>query len=300
MTTTLDRMIDSLRRSWTEGDRVERVAFVVGALLLASGLTHLVHLVLSSGPWTGPVSLRKPGTFGLSFGLTLATVTWALRLVPIPGRRRALLLGTFTVTCVVETGLVSLQAWRGVPSHFDFETGFDTAVSMTLAAGGFAIVLTMAGMTLAAFRSTGVESAAMRLALRYGFATLVGALAVGAAMIAVGSAAARGPDPSLAYTTAGFLKPAHAVTMHAILVVPGLAWLASFTRWSDYQQVKIIWLGIAGYSLLSLVVLVESLAHTSPLTAPPLAMAASGLGLAALLAACSIVLMGVRHRPSVG
>jgi hypothetical protein len=137
----------------------------------------------------------------------------------------------------------------------------------------------------------------MRLAVRFGFATLLVALGVGAAMIATGSVAARGPDPAVAYTTAGFLKPAHAVTMHAILVVPALAWLLTFTRWSDNHQLKIVRLGCAGYALLSVVVLVESATHTAPLTAPPLAMAFSGLGLAVLVAAGALGVFGVLARP---
>jgi len=295
--TTISRLADSLKRSWTEGARVERIAYAVGGLLFLSGLVHLVVLIVSGGTWTGPVSLRKPTTFGLSFGLTLATVAWVTHFIPMTGRARDLLLGAFTVTCVVETALVSMQAWRGVPSHFNFETPFDTAVSTSLAAGGFAIVLTTIAMTLTAFRARGVESAAMRLALRFGFATLLVALAVGAAMIATGSVAARGSDPTVAYTTAGFLKPAHAVTMHAILVMPALAWLLTFTRWSENQQLNIVRLGVAGYSLLSVVVIVESVTRTSPLSAPPLAMAVSGLGLAALATAGGLGLFGVLTRP---
>jgi hypothetical protein len=137
----------------------------------------------------------------------------------------------------------------------------------------------------------------MRLALRFGFATLLVALAVGAAMIATGSVAARGPDPSVAYTTAGFLKPAHAVTMHAILVIPALAWLLSLTHWGENQQLNIVRLGAAGYALLSIVVMVESATHTSPLSAPPLAMAVSGLGLAVLLTAGALGLFGVLTGP---
>jgi hypothetical protein len=133
----------------------------------------------------------------------------------------------------------------------------------------------------------------MRLALRFGFGTLLVALAVGAAMIATGSVAARGPDPSLAYTTAGFLKPAHAVTMHAILVVPGLAWLLTFTRWGENQQANVVRLGIVGYTLLSVVIIVESVTHTAPLAAPPLAIAGSGLGLAVLAAAGALGVFGV-------
>jgi hypothetical protein len=295
--TTIARITGSLRSAWTDGSRVERIAFAVGGLLFLSGLVHLVVLTVSGGPWTGPVSLRKPTTFGLSFGLTLASVAWVAHFIPLTGRGGNVLLGVFTATCVVETSLVSMQAWRGVPSHFNFETGFDTVVSTTLAAGGFAIVITVIGMTLAAFRSTRVDSPAMRLALRFGFATLLVALGVGAAMIATGSTAARGPDPSIAYTTAGFLKPAHAVTMHAILVIPALAWLLTFTRWSENRQVNVVRLAIGGYTLLSAVVIAESLTHTSPLSAPPLAMAASGLGLAVLAAAGIAGVAGVLNRP---
>jgi hypothetical protein len=296
--TMLSRILNSLKDSWRDGSRVERVAFVVGAVLFVSGLTHVVVLLATGGSWTGPTSLRKAATFGLSFGLTLATVAWISHLVPLTGRSRNLLLGAFTGVSVVETALVSMQAWRGVPSHFNFQTGFDTAVSMTLAAGGFAIIATIIGMTLAAFRAGGRQTPAMRLALRFGFATLLVALAVGAAMIATGSVAARGPDPSIAYETAGFLKPAHAVTMHAILVIPALAWLLTFTRWGENQQTNIVRLGIIGYATLAVVIIVESVTRTSPLAAPPLAMAVSGLGLAVLAVAGGLGVYGILSRPT--
>ena len=289
--------MNSLRESWRDGSRVERVAFAVGGLLFLSGLTHVVVLLVTGGSWVGPVSLRKAATFGLSFGLTLATVAWVAHLIPLTGRARTVLLSAFTVVSAVETTLVSLQAWRGVPSHFNFETGFDTGVSMTLAAGGFVIIATIVGMALAAFRAGRRQSAAMRLALRFGFATLLVALALGAAMIATGSAAARGPDPSVAYETAGFLKPAHAVTMHAILVIPALAWLLSFTRWSENRQTNIVRVGIVGYTVLALVIIIESVTHTSPFAAPPLAMAVSGLGAAMLAAAAALGVFGVLRRP---
>jgi hypothetical protein len=222
---------------------------------------------------------------------------WVTHVVPMTARARNVLLGVFTVTCVVETALVSAQAWRGVPSHFDFETPFDTAVSMALAAGGFAIVVTTVGMTLSVFRATRLESAAMRLALRFGFVTLLVALAVGAAMIAAGSVAARGSDPSVAYETAGFLKPAHAVTMHAILVIPALAWLLKFTHWGDNRQLNVVRLGILGYSLLSIMIIAESATRTSPFAAPPLAMAISGLGILVLATAGTLGVVGVLTRP---
>jgi hypothetical protein len=96
--------------------------------------------VTSGGTWEGPLSLRKPATFGLSFGLTLVNVTLIASFVPLENRSRTLLLGSFTAACVLETFLVSLQTWRGVPSHFNIETPFDAAIAQTLALGGFTLV----------------------------------------------------------------------------------------------------------------------------------------------------------------
>ncbi|HEX3260053.1 MAG TPA: hypothetical protein VHS35_16135, partial [Pseudonocardia sp.] len=139
----------ALRRIWVDGRRVERVAYVVGLILFVSGLVHVGILLVTGWTWIGPVSLRKAATFGLSFGLTLPSVAWATSYLRLPPR--GLVLGVFIVTSVVESALISMQAWRGVPSHFNFATPFDTAVSTTLALGGGVIVLVGVVCTLAAF-----------------------------------------------------------------------------------------------------------------------------------------------------
>lgn len=287
MNTVIRAMGRSLRRSWDEGTRLERVAFLVGAVLVGWGLVNVVVLLVTGGPWTGPTSLRKAATFGLSFGLTLATVVWATHFLRLGHTARRVLLGGFTIACVVETTLVSTQAWRGVPSHFNFSTPFDTAVAMALALGGLVIVVLVLGFTLAAFRHVGRNSPSMRLALRFGFVVLMAAMAVGAAMIAMGVPLSR-TDPQAAFETAGFLKPAHAITMHAILVIPGLAWLLTFTSWPESLRVRIVQLGAGGYLLTSVVVLAESIAHTSPLSAPLVPTLLSLVGLGALVAAGAI------------
>lgn len=118
-------MADSVWSFWDRGQRVERAGYLVGALLLVSGLVHLGILIIGGGSWKGPLSLRKPATFGLSFGLTLITIVWVASFLPLGQRTRGVLLSAFTVVCALETGLVSMQAWRGVPSHFNLETTFD-------------------------------------------------------------------------------------------------------------------------------------------------------------------------------
>lgn len=240
---------ESLARIRT-GRPVERIAYLVAAVLFASGLVHLGVLVVSGTTWEGPLSYRKAMTFGLSFGLTLATLAWATSFLQLRRRTRNVLLGAFTATSVVEVALVTMQVWRGVPSHFNFETGFDSAVSMTLAGGGAVIIATVLGFTIAALRGTSGLAPSMLLALRFGLVVLMGALAVGAVMIADGVTLSRGGDPQLAYTTAGGLKPVHAVTMHAILLVPALAWLLRFTDWPESRRTRVIWTVIGSYLVL--------------------------------------------------
>ncbi|UUV29682.1 hypothetical protein NQK81_33685 [Amycolatopsis roodepoortensis] len=279
---------------------IERVAYATGALLFLSGLGHAVVLIASGGSWTGPVSMRKAVTFGLSFGLTLITVAWATSYVAVRPRVRNVLLGVFTGASVVETLLVSMQAWRGVPSHFNFETGFDNAVSTTLAAGGGVIILTAVSFMGAALRGDGETSASMRLAVRFGLVALLVALGAGAAMIASGVAEARGGNPQAAYTTAGALKPLHAVAMHAILIVPGLAWLLRFAEWMERRRVRLVWVAIGAYSVLTAVVGLESVAGVSPLAASPVEMVTSGVALGVLgLIGAVAVREAVRRRSRV-
>jgi hypothetical protein len=90
----------------------------------------------------------------------------------------------------------------------------------------------------------------MRLAIRIGFVTLLVALLFGAAMIAKGSNLLAQGQVQTAYATAGTFKPAHAVAMHGVLLLPGLARLLSFTTWDEDRRTRVIALAGTGYALL--------------------------------------------------
>ena len=268
----------ALRRIWVDGRRVERVAYVVGLVLFVSGLVHVGILLVTGWTWIGPVSLRKAATFGLSFGLTLPSVAWVTSYLRLPAR--GLVLGVFIATCVVETVLISMQAWRGVPSHFNFATPFDTAVSTTLALGGGVIVLVGVVCTLAAFAGAGGLAPSMALAVRTGLVVLLVAFATGAVMVARGVVEARGGQAQLAYDTAGSLKPLHAVAMHVVLVLPALAWLLAHTSWPEARRMRLVWVAVVADAVLTAVVGYEAFAGIPPLT-PPLVLGA--LSVAALI-----------------
>ena len=228
---------------------VERAAYMVGALLILSGLTHLAILLISGGSWEGPLSLRKPTTFGLSFGLTLVNVTLIVSFLSVRDRTRSLLLGIFAAACVLETFLVSLQAWRAVPSHFNVETPFDAAVAQALAAGGFTLVAVIVLLTVVVLRAHTSMPPSLRLATRAGMVALVGAQVVGGLMIGTGMRLVFAGDPQRAYATGGWLKPVHAALMHGILVLPLVAWLISRTEWAEPTQSRAVWTCITLYAL---------------------------------------------------
>src|SRR5262245_41135020 len=228
---------------------IERVAYWTGGLLILSGVMHLAVLLTSGGTWEGPLSLRKPTTFGLSFGLTLVNVTLIASFLPLKNRSRTLLLGFFTAACAVETFLVSLQVWRGVPSHFNVETPFDAAIAQTLALGGFTLVAIVIMLTVAVFRYGRALPPPLGLAIRAGFVALVAAQVAGGVMIATGMRLVFGGNPQGAYAMGGWLKGVHGVLMHGILVLPMLAWLMAKNHWDERSQMRGVYTAIAVYAL---------------------------------------------------
>ncbi len=215
----------------------------MAAALVLVGLLHLLAALIWPRPWYGPPSWRKPVTFGLSFGSTLAAVAWVSTYVTLRDRRRTILLGIFAVDCVVEVLGIAVQAWRHVPSHFNTESGFDTAIAFTLAAGGAVLILVLGSLAFAAFRSQGRP--AMVLALRAGFGLMLAGLAAGVAMIVRAETLIGDGHRQAAYDHAGFLKWFHAVTLHAVLVLPLLAWWVLRTGRDDVAGLRIVRRGVA-------------------------------------------------------
>jgi len=221
---------------WRRSAPLDRGCHLLAAVLVVSGLVHVGVLLATGGSWSGPLSLRKPATFGLSFGLTLATVTWVLSLLP---RRRPVLLGSFGLACLVEVVVITVQAWRGLTAHFGV-TGAGAGVVAGAAAGGAVLILvTGAATAVGAWQAPGM-SPSMRLALRLGFVELLVGLAIGVVMLAVGQVLAAGSGPGAAFVFAAALKPAHGVALHGILVLPALGWLLARSELPESRRLAVV------------------------------------------------------------
>lgn len=280
-----------LRRSVVAGRPVERACYRIGAVLIAVGLAHLLVQGVLGGPWTGPVSWRKPVTFGLSFGVTLISVACVTSFLRLGDRVRQWTLGALAAASVAEVALIVVQAWRGVPSHFNLGTTVDASIARVLAAGGGMLIVVLTTLFVLSLRPQPQLSTTMARAVRVGFGTLVGALAVGAAMIVMGITQVFAGDPQAAYATGGSLKLAHFAAMHGIAILPGLAWLTSCTSWTDRRRERVVALGTAGYLTAVGAVVVALATGATPLALPAWTTAIAGT--AALLAAGALTLVAL-------
>jgi hypothetical protein len=243
------------------GRRTEHVCYLIGAVLIASGLFHVGVFAVRGGPLYGPVSWRKPITFGLSFGLTLITITWVASYLTLTDRTRTLLLGVFAADCVLEVTGITIQAWRHVPSHFNTETPFSTVIAMSLAVGGAVLIAVLGALAVTAFRGRINATPDMRLALQAGFAFLVVGLATGAAMIIHGEVLIKSGHLQAGYHSAGSAKWVHGITLHAILVLPLIAVLLTRQRWPPDRRRRAIAIATACYGIATISALAVAIAR---------------------------------------
>jgi hypothetical protein len=245
---------------WSRLRRVERICYAVGAALFASGVFHFGVFLVRGGAWDGPLSWRKPTTFGVSFGLTLITITWVASYLVLGSRTRNWLLGVLAADCVLEVAGITVQAWRRVPSHFDTESPLSTVIAMGLALGGAVLIAVLGTLAGTAFRGRVSASPDLRRALRAGFAFLVIGLATGAAMIAKGEILIKTGHRQEAYDTAGSLKWVHGVTLHAVLVLPAIAAVLAARGWSTARRTRAVTIATGVYAVATVAALVVSLA----------------------------------------
>ncbi len=284
----------ALRSYWDQGDAVERFGYAVGALLVAAGVFHFGVFLVDGGGWQGPVSWRKPTVFGLSFGVTVATITWVTTFLSVGRRVRGVLIVPLAGASAGEVALVSMQQWRGVPSHFNVTTPFDDAVFQVMGLLVMIIGVVVVAVTLLSFVRLQMRSS-MRLAVRAGLLLLVVAQGVGGAMIGAGTGEL--PDPA-AYTAGAPLKLSHAVTMHGVQILPGLAWLLSFTTLVESRRVRVVALALTGHAGLAAVAIALGFQGAGVFDAGVTLRVVAAAGVVLLAVAAGVTLRAVARDPA--
>jgi len=137
----------TLRRHWRESEGYQKLLYLTGALLLSSAVFHAGVLIVTGGPLSGDVSFRKAITFGEAFGVTTLSLGWFMSFIGIRKVTGWVLAVPLAFAMFWEVFLVTMQVWRGVPSHFNNSTPFDAAVfglmGVMIAVVGVVIVVMM-------------------------------------------------------------------------------------------------------------------------------------------------------------
>ena len=262
------------------------LGYVCAALLIVSGLFHVLVYLVDGGSWEGPISWRKPIVFGLSFGITLATLTWFMSFLRPRRWLGWLVVGALAVASVGEVFLISMQRWRGVASHFNDDTAFDETVFSYM---GMLVTLVVAlTVVITVWSFVRLDAApSLALAVRLGLVLMLVSQTVGVQMIVEGGNT---------YGDDGALKVPHAVTLHAAQVLPALALLVLAADLLERRRVEIVLLGAAGYTILIGSTAVQTYSGRSPLDLGLLTSALALVGLGLLVASAVLALRGVAAR----
>jgi hypothetical protein len=294
------QMRASLLGYWREARPWQRLGYLVGAALILVGLAHLAAWLVVGGAWAGPISFRKPTTFGISFGLTTVTIAWIAGQLRVSDRTGWLLLVPLAVADTSEVVWVSLQRWRGVAAHFNDDTALDELLFFLMGGVAVAVAATVIlVVTVLAFTSMRA-SPSMALAIRAGLLILLVAQAVGGWMIQHGIALAEegATDGLTTFGAAGVMKVPHAVAIHGVQVLPALAWLLSFAAVGERRRLGLVRLAVLGYLALLGVSVLQTATGVAPFDVGVLAAVLYLAGVVLLGAAVVAALLALRKAPS--
>ncbi|CAE8619925.1 unnamed protein product [Polarella glacialis] len=221
------------------------VAFTASFLFHWLGYRLAIQRVGWSAPlfalteWEGRTGWRKPLVFGISNAMVFVSLREAFAAQQLAPRRLASHLVAWSTA--LEVGIITLQAWRGVGSHFNTSTTLDASLYGAKLCGaallGLGCFVAAAGFTL--WPAPAVP-AAKAVALRHGLWLLCIAVAVGVGQAIYGHhlrearpeedasclVASAGVAASPCYEIHGqaIVKLAHFLPLHVTEVLLLLAW----------------------------------------------------------------------------
>lgn len=229
---------------------------------------------------TGAPAWLKPLKFAISTLVYSLSMIWLLSHLP-KSRLRTIAGNTTIVMLTLELTVIGIQAARGVQSHFNVSTLLDSAIFSSM--GLMIAILWGANLLLAiALLRRKIADAPMGLALRAGLVIAVVGMAQafvmtsptarqmaswqsGAAVTVAGAHTVGAADggagiPVTGWSTQhGDLRVGHFVGLHALQILPLLAWLLAGTTLSAARRSSLIAVASAYYLSITLLLTWQAL-----------------------------------------
>ena len=229
---------------------------LVGLINMVAAAVFLLLMQIDDTTVLGVNRWMKPLKFGFSTGLYLWTIAWFLPSLRV-GRATTSGLGWIIAALIFfENSLIFGQAIRGTRSHFNFDSALDGGIFGLM---GILILLNSLMLVILALLFVFRAGDAPRTwiwSIRIGLFVLLLGSAQGGYMIANGSHSVGGADggPGLPVvhwnTKIGDLRVAHLIGLHAVQVIPFVAFLLGRSRLSTQRQLAVLLAFSAGYVML--------------------------------------------------
>lgn len=217
--------------------RRNRLLTVVAWIHLAAFVATVLLVMIDDREVLGINTWVKPMKFMFSLTVYLFTIAWLSEYINRPRWRIRAISVVITVIIIIESACLLTQAGRGTTSHFNITTDFDAVIFQTM---GFmiAVDMLMGLVLLFMFSKPTVKLEPIYLwGIRLGLAMFLAGGFVGMTMIANNAHTFGAPDggpglPILNWsTTAGDMRIAHGLALHALQAMPLAGyWIGSTTR----------------------------------------------------------------------
>jgi uncharacterized membrane protein len=199
---------------------------LVGWLHVVLLLATLAGLLTDDRVVTGVNAWLKPMKFMLSIAIFLWTIAWFSKYIRRPRWLLTTVSMVISVTMIIESVCILLQAARGTTSHYNVGTDFDAAIFQTMGVM-IGINLIMVLVILFMFSKPSARLHPTYLwAIRAGIVVCLAGGAIGGVMLANGAHTFGAPDggpglPLLGWSTVGGdLRIAHGFALHALQILP--------------------------------------------------------------------------------
>ena len=235
------------RNLWTASPPLAGVAI----LMLAALVLSVAGYFWDPRTITGVPAWLKPAKFALSTALFSGTVAWLFGYITIAPRFRRILGWVIAATLVLEVAIIDAQAARGTTSHFNIGTPLDASLFAIMGVAILLLWISSISVLVLLMRQTFTQQT-WALALRSAMLITVLGSGIGALMTRTtreqkeargrqlvvtenGGHTVGAPDGEPGLPVVGWsmrhgdLRVPHFLGLHAIQIVPFLAWLLALS-----------------------------------------------------------------------